>query len=136
MASVKDQVVCSGDTPMNLVFPCSQEEAVTCILLHGFQTVMPRKVNTDVVIGITCVGKLKLDSLWIGLGVGMHFCYLHSTKLLQCLVLRSPEFSLSFMFSQDMITFLNSVPRSRGLHMLHGQTTQLQLILCCNCNWT
>jgi hypothetical protein len=84
VATVKDQAVCSGDVPMKLPSPCSHEEADTHMLLDAcharnsdFKTVMLRTVDTDiVVIGIACVRELKLDSLWIVIGVGKHFRYL------------------------------------------------------------
>jgi hypothetical protein len=39
----------------------------------GFNTVMLRTFGTNVMIGITCFGKLKLDSLRIAFGVGKYF---------------------------------------------------------------
>jgi hypothetical protein len=80
VATVKNQVVCSGNVPMKLP-SCSHEETDTHMLLDAcharnsnFKTVMLRTVDTDfVVIGIACVRELKLDSLWIALGIGKHF---------------------------------------------------------------
>jgi len=79
-------VVCNSDMSdidiLNLS-PCSHEEADTRILLHaaecamqGFNTVMIRTVDTDVmIIAISMFQHLGISELWIAFGSGKNFRY-------------------------------------------------------------
>ena len=68
---------CADDVDVTTINPCSQEEAVTRILLHclhaaycRYTKVALRTVDTDVVVlVISYFSKLCLDELWIPFGV-------------------------------------------------------------------
>lgn len=103
VATVKDSVLCSNETDVTMLFPCSHEEADTRMLLHAFHaskcgcnSVMLRTVDTDVVvISISVFHKLNLETLWIAFGVGKNFHYIAVHEIVKDLGPRKSQ-ALSF----------------------------------------
>ena len=82
--STKDDTIVSTQNDVRDVEyfqPCSHEEADTRILLHvahcarqGLRKLVIRTVDTDVVVlAIGHSPALRLDELWVRVGVGIHF---------------------------------------------------------------
>ena len=75
---------------VDLISPCTHEEADTRMLLHahhaalhGYDKVLVRTVDTDVVVlAVSVVQYLGTPAeLWLAFGTGKHFCYLAVHKV-------------------------------------------------------
>ena len=76
-----ENVLCTHDTDLSLLMPCSHEEADTRAALHLKYAVMNghtkaylRTVDTDWFVNYSFIyPQLELDELWIGFGTGKHY---------------------------------------------------------------
>ena len=66
---------------MRLLSPCPHEEGDTRVLLHtkdaadkGYQRILIRTVDSDIVLCIDHFESLGLKELWVAYGVGKSFC--------------------------------------------------------------
>ena len=123
--STKDETIVSTQTDMNDVEylqPCSHEEADTRILFHvahcarqGLRKVVIRIMDTDVVaLAIEHFSALRLEELWVSVGVGTHFRQIAIHEIVKKVNEKAVTFLHAINGCDTVSSFLGSGKKSSG----------------------
>ena len=103
-----DTALCTPTQDMTNLTPCNHEEADSRIMVHvadaimlGFQKILVRTVDTDVVVlAVAVLPQLGRAELWIAFGTGKNFRYIPAHEICASLGQQKSVALRCFMISQ------------------------------------